>query len=131
MTRRCNHHGHCDAVDLVCPGTGHCYDPDCESPTAETCPYVNAGRVYTFAGLLRPGAMPSGVDHTGHVGSSTPPIACWACGRDFSIGYVEGGEPVVYHALPLCSEFEAVDTVAEAARFSEKCRLAQNPPELS
>lgn len=127
MTRRCNHHSNCDRVDQKHPGIGHCHDPDCESPTAENCPYVNAGHVYTFAGLLHPGSPPSGVDRSGQQGSSTPPIPCWSCGRSFSLGYVEGGEPVAYHALPLCEAFHAANTVAEMARFSEKCRLAQNP----
>jgi hypothetical protein len=129
MTRSCNHHDNCDRAERRHPGIGHCHSPDCEAATAQECPWVQSGQVHTLAGLLRPGSRGETEPglHSGQVASSTPPIPCWSCGRDFSIGYVEGGEMVAFHALPMCAAYEACNTVAEAARFAEKCRLAEEP----
>ncbi len=116
--RTCNHHSDCDRVDQKHPGGGHCHDPDCESPTAENCPWVASGRTHTLAG---PGAR------AGQKASYAPPIPCWSCGKTFSIGYAEDGAPVAFHSLPTCTAFDRANTVAEIARFSEKCRLAESP----
>ena len=118
MTRRCNHHSDCDRADDKHPGGGHCHDPGCESPTAESCPWVQQSVAHTLAG---PGP------YDGQQATSTQPVPCWSCGRGFSIGYAEDGAPVAFHALPTCDAFDAAGTVAQIARFSEKCRLAANP----
>jgi hypothetical protein len=41
--RACNHHSDCAAVERKHPGVGHCYDPECEAPSAEHCKNVALG----------------------------------------------------------------------------------------
>lgn len=118
MKRRCNHHSDCDRVDRKHPGGGHCHAPECESPTAENCAWVNTGKTGELVG---PGP------YAGQVATSAPTLPCWSCGLAFSLGYAGDGAPVAFHALPMCEAFEQANTVAELARYSEKCRLAQSP----
>lgn len=68
------------------------------------------------------------------LGETSPRVRCHACSGWFSLGYADGdaqtGTPTCFHSMPYCSAFDAIESVIDAVRFSQKChgRFAAPPP---
>lgn len=54
-------------------------------------------------------------------GSKTPFWPC-LCGGQYRLGFSLEGRPVCVHTAPTCSRYDAIDTDADATRFSEENR---------
>lgn len=53
----------------------------------------------------------------------SPPCPC-LCGGTYQLGY-QVGSPMFWHSWPTCLDFDRIDTLEEAAAFSQRCRHAQ------
>jgi hypothetical protein len=50
-------------------------------------------------------------------------VGCHACAGRFGFT-VEGELPTVYHSLPYCPAFVAIETTVDAIQYAERCNLA-------
>ena len=57
------------------------------------------------------------------VGNDVAPPAPCVCGGKYQLGY-QIGAPMLWHSWPTCADFDAIDTLEDAAAFSQRCRNA-------
>ena len=56
-----------------------------------------------------------------------PTVRCYSCGGRFSVGVDAREHVTVYHSLPFCAAFDALEGLSDALDFITRCRKAFDP----